>query len=202
MAMKRIEKQDVEVKEETVNVEREILQAVDKVAENDTPFLKQEVDGKLTILGDPTKIIPDELETEYEVEFVLPHDTFAESEFEAVTDSNAYTFTIKTSATQEKITPHNRTIFAMYAVSFISSFFEEDGEGVIKLKEGDEAKRSTILYYRNEELVESTKWFVGKMLGIDDDLIPYQQDTLVVANAVQLIIENPALINTAYFDVK
>lgn len=187
---------------DTPEVEKPIVEALDKVAENSTPFLKQENNGNLTVMGDPTLVAPTPLE-EYEITLVLPTNEFDKSEWATILKETNDQFMVEVKATQEKITPYNRTFLSSVAVDFLALFFvDKEDDGNFELLTGADLANATLRYFRTDSLIENTKFFVGKLLGLDDKYSPYLLDTEVVTLAVQLILANPSLINEAYFTVK
>lgn len=186
-------------KSETTTAAKQIADAVDKVAENDKPFLKQDSNEELSILGDPTKIEKDDNETLYTVEFVLPKDEFDVTDFDpkCVQDGDTH-FHFTTTATQEKIRPNDRAGFMVAAASVLQHFFVVKGDGV-EMLDGDELNDAALNYYLNPVVVGATKQFVGRMLGIDKKLIPYFAEDEVVKTAIDLIAKNPSVVNESYF---
>lgn len=185
---------------ETKSASEQIAAAVDAVAENDTPFLKQDSNSELSILGDPTKIDPADNDTVYEIEFVLPKEEFDPNEFPAdcVTDNGGTTFVFATTATQEKINPNDRAGFTFAAANVIQHFFRVEGSEADMMTE-EEMSEATLQYFLNPMLVGATKTFVGRFLGVDKRLIPYFSEDLVVKTAISLIIKNPSVVNESYF---
>lgn len=195
----------VESNEEVVTeIENATIQAMHQVGEDDTPFLKAETDGNLTIMGDPNKIVIPENNKQYTLQFILPKAEFNTEDFEEILRENDQDFLIEVTATQEKITPYNRTYFAMVASEFLLLFFEEYEEGKFRLIETDskQARRNMHTLYRDDVLLESVKFFVGKFLGVDEELIPYINEVGIPVLVVDLIASNPSIFNEMYFNLK
>lgn len=197
-------KQTIKKAEPTIKkdeVEKKIVEAIDQVAEDQTPFMKQEANGELTVMGDP-KLIDTKNEEVYDVTLVLPKPQYNPEDFEKILKEDDNWFMVEVQATQEPVTPFNRTYLAAVAVDFIVMFFEDDGNGNLDLMSLEKREKQTIKFFRTDEIVENTKFFVGKLLGIDTEMIPYLWDVDTVGLAIQLIVANPSLINEAYFTVK
>lgn len=205
MAMQKIAKKQEEPKVTEIKapeIEEKVLQAVDEVAENDKPFLKQETTGDVVVLGDARKVEKVVNETTYKVDFLFEKAKFNIEDYGNVSYENKDFFVVTADATQEPVTPYNRTFLATVAFDFIRLFFEFN-DGVAELIT-DEKKLTTqtLSFYRASELVKGMKDFVGILLGLDEELIPYQNDVQLLANAINLIEMNPTLINEVYFQVK
>lgn len=201
MAIKKIKKEKEE-KLQVVEAEKKILEAIDKVAESDKPILKEELNGDLTILGDPKKVVEDQNKTEYEIFFVFDKETHNTEDYEDIVFENENYFTVKTIATQEKITPYNRTFLTVTALDILVNFFVQQEDGGFELIKGEDMVNKTYRVFRNENFVENIRYFVGRLLGIDEEFIPYMNDIQLIEIAVKLIIANPTLINEAYFKLK
>lgn len=206
MGMNEInKKKDKVTKVSSRKLEETIIKGMDQVAEDDTPFLQQTGKEELRVLGDANKVAAPDLEKKYRVTFVLPKDEFSKDDYDekAIIDENDFSFTVKTDATQEPVTPYNRTYLSASAVDLLVNFFEEDPETKeFDMKSGDDLKRASILFFRNDTIIESTKFFIGKLLGLPENLIPYMGDLSLIENGFDLIIQNPSLMNEAYFTVK
>lgn len=183
------------------DIENPVLEAIDKVAEDKQPFLKEETNGDISVMGDPTQIEAPKDDTTYTVNFLFPKTKFKVDDFGNITFENEEFFTVATNGKQEAITPFNRTFLATVAVEFMLMFFEEH-DGNMELKSEKDLRRASVQFYKNEELVEGTKDFVGKLLGVDEEYIPYINDMQLPTLATELITKNPTLINEAYFKIK
>lgn len=201
MAMKKIKK----AKEEKLNGEtavKEIVKAVDEVAENDKPFLKEETNGDLVILGDPKKVEPIVNDTEYELTLVLPKAEFKTEDFEEIVFENDEYFNVPIKATQEPVTNLNRTYLVSVAMDLLITLFDKDEDGLFELPNQEDLTRKSYYLYRTPVLLEAMIYFVGIFLGIDKEYIPYINDIQALSVAISLIKNNPTMFNEAYFKVK
>lgn len=206
MAMKKIEKRQEVIENIGEEMMDAVEQAMDDVSKNDQPFVRATTNtDTISVLGDPQKIAEPTPIRDYEVTFILPKAEFSKDSFEAdsIREENDEVFVVKTTATQEKVTPYNRGYLSTTAIAFISNFFVIDEESsTATLKKGKDLSKATLAFFREEDMVEAGKFFVGKMLGIDEELIPYLYDVELVEQVFNLIGDNPTLMNEAYFSAK
>lgn len=201
MAMSNIKSTKKIDKEKPLDAETPVLKALDEVAEDESPILKSETDGSLEVVGDPKKIDTPDNDTVYDLTFVLPKEEFDPADFADVKDYGDF-FTVNATATQEPIRPYNRGYFAEIALQFILNFFEVKDDKTIELKESNDLTRAVLNFYKDETLIAGTHIFVSKMLDLDSDLGMYLNERQMITIAADLVVKNPSLINSAYYEAK
>lgn len=198
-------------KEITKEIETNVVKGLKEVANDTTPVLKEELNGDLSIIGDASKIDTPTNDTVYKLKFIFPTNEFKPEELEdfSVTKTNKEFVTATIEATQEPVTPFNRKFLSAVAFDLITTFLvpvkDENGKDTKEWDlpdSDDEFTKIIINFYRNDFLLENTKFFIGKLLGLNAKYIPYMEDLMLSNIALDLIRKNPTLMNEAFFSVK
>lgn len=210
MAINKKFKKNLKQKADAEKISKVVSSQMDEIADDETPYLSQDSDGSLSVVGDPKKVGAELVRQDMKVRFILPFTDFDMDDFDSESISNVtdYTFNVTTIASQEPLSPLSRASLADTAVRFLSMFFVDqiDDEGnhtgqIIFNPEIDSSKVGRS-FYRDYEMVGACKDFVGGLLGVDEELIPYLHDFDLLMQVYTLINENRELLNSAYRTAK
>ncbi|MFV0409642.1 MAG: hypothetical protein ACK5LJ_08095 [Paracoccus sp. (in: a-proteobacteria)] len=211
MAMQKnvTKKKKEQVGVSAAQVEKAVADAMDDIASEETPFLHQDGASNIAIVGDASRTTKKHNDTVYRVKFVLPKSEYDINDYEPedVSGESASSFIWEVNATQEEITPHTRTFYTTISVDFLTMFLQEvttenGGRGFEFVTDQTEFANRAVRFYRTTELLENTKYFMGMLLGIDQEYIPYIHEYQLIQMVIDLISKNPDLMNESYFLTK
>lgn len=209
MALKNMTKTNkIPANSETLT--KAVNESLDTIATDETPYMKQDTTGEISVIGDAKKVVEEVNTRVYDLGFILPLDKFNPKDFneDMIVRVGDVNFIVKTTATQEKVSPFNRLYFVSVGAQFVASFFvplfDDNGEatGQYGLRDGDDRVSHIKKFYRSDVAVEDAKFYVGKMLGVDEELIPYMADSDLVEYLIDLILKNPSLMNESFYSAK
>lgn len=181
----------------------DVRDAVADATNDETPFLGLSEDEKPVVVGDPTKVNKEA--HDYTITFEFPADSYDAKTFEEQgmkvepKGDNLYvTATIK----RKRLLPIDSARVIANFQTFLINFYKVANDGKLQLLEGKEIEEMIIYAMTKQKLLLAAYNFVAGFLGISDEMGSYMVGQSVLTALVEIITNEPDLVNEVDSQIK